>query len=129
MPGVIEKPADSAKIQWYNHLPAKELQVLLSEAELVICRSGYTTVMDLVKMQKKALLVPTPGQPEQEYLADYMMDKQFFMCTTQDEIDLQRALQKAATFTFRVPLLSFDLHQEVIRRFLGKTGTIQKQLT
>jgi len=123
MPGEKAKPADSTNIQWYNHLPAKDLKGLMSSADLVICRSGYTTVMDLVKMQKKAILVPTPGQPEQEYLAAYLMDQQFFISVSQDDLDLQRALQKAATFMFRLPLLSFDLHQEVISRFLMETGS------
>jgi hypothetical protein len=85
--------------------------------------------MDLVKMHKKAILVPTPGQSEQEYLAAYLMDQQFFMRALQDDLDLQKELQKAASFKFRIPLLSFDLHQEVISRFLGETGSVQKQLT
>jgi UDP-N-acetylglucosamine transferase subunit ALG13 len=121
-PGEKAKPADSANVQWYNHLPVKDLQGLMAAAEFVICRSGYTTVMDLVKMQKKAILVPTPGQPEQEYLAVYQMQQQLFMGELQDDLDLQRTLQKAATFMFRIPLLSFDLHQEVISRFLKETG-------
>lgn len=127
-PGKNKKPPDSANIQWFNHLPAKDLQALMSAAELVICRSGYTTVMDLVKMHKKAILVPTPGQPEQEYLAAYLTDQQFFTSASQDDLDLQSELQKAAAFMFRIPLLSFDLHQEVISRFLAETGSIQKQL-
>jgi UDP-N-acetylglucosamine transferase subunit ALG13 len=129
IPGEKIKPEDSANVQWYNHLPAKDLQELMSAAELVICRSGYTTVMDLVKMQKKAILVPTPGQTEQEYLAVYLMQQQLFLSEQQDEIDIQRTLQKAATFMFRIPLLSFDLYQEVISRFLMETGSAKKQLT
>ncbi len=121
-PGENAKPADTAKMQWYNHLGAEDLQVLISSAEMVICRSGYTTVMDLVKMQKRALLIPTPGQPEQEYLAAYLMDKQFFRNASQDDLDAERELQKAATFMFSIPLLSFDLHKEVISRFLRGTG-------
>lgn len=122
-PGENEQPADTAQIKWYNHLPAKDLQVLISSAELVICRSGYTTIMDLVKLHKKALLIPTPGQPEQEYLAAYLADQQFFMSASQDELDLQRELQKATTFMFRIPLLSYDLHREVISRFLGEPAS------
>ena len=129
MPGEKAKPPDSAKVQWYNHLPAKDLQELMSAAALVICRSGYTTVMDLVKMQKKAILVSTPGQPEQEYLAAYLMQQQLFLSEQQDDFDLQSALQKSAIFSFALPLLSFDLHLEVISRFLTETGSIQKQPT
>jgi UDP-N-acetylglucosamine:LPS N-acetylglucosamine transferase len=54
-----------------NHLPDEELADSLEQAELVICRSGYSTIMDLEILNVRALLVPTPGQTEQEYLAEY----------------------------------------------------------
>ena len=56
-------------ISFFNHLPAQELNELMSNAQVVISRSGYSTVMDIVKLGKKSILVPTPGQTEQEYLA------------------------------------------------------------
>jgi UDP-N-acetylglucosamine transferase subunit ALG13 len=118
LPAEKEKPADSAHIQRYNHLPANGLQDLLEQAGLVICRSGYTTVMDLVRLQKKALLVPTPGQAEQEYLATYLEDQNIFPGISQDDFDLQKALQKAGTFRFRLPSLSFELYREVIGQFV-----------
>jgi uncharacterized protein (TIGR00661 family) len=54
-----------------NHLPDEQLALALKEAQLVICRSGYSTIMDLEALDVRALLVPTPGQTEQEYLAEY----------------------------------------------------------
>jgi predicted glycosyltransferase len=53
----------------YNYLTSEGLSEVLNAAELVICRSGYTTIMDLAKLGKKAFFIPTPGQYEQEYLA------------------------------------------------------------
>lgn len=44
---------------------------ILSNATHIICRSGYSTIMDLELLNKKAILIPTQNQPEQEYLADY----------------------------------------------------------
>lgn len=41
----------------------------ISQSEYIVCRSGYTSIMDLLKLNKKAILIPTPGQTEQEYLA------------------------------------------------------------
>jgi UDP:flavonoid glycosyltransferase YjiC (YdhE family) len=38
-------------------------------AETIISRNGYSTLMDLQFLKKKAVLIPTPGQLEQEYLA------------------------------------------------------------
>ena len=59
-------------IKMSNHLPSIDISVLLSQAGTIICRSGYTMIMDLAALNKKALLIPTPGQTEQEYLACYM---------------------------------------------------------
>jgi UDP-N-acetylglucosamine:LPS N-acetylglucosamine transferase len=46
---------------------SEELTIAFNESNAVVCRSGYTTVMDLAKLEKKALFIPTPGQYEQEY--------------------------------------------------------------
>jgi UDP-N-acetylglucosamine:LPS N-acetylglucosamine transferase len=48
---------------------SEELSTAFNESDVVVCRSGYTTVMDLAKLEKKAFFIPTPGQYEQEYLA------------------------------------------------------------
>lgn len=48
-----------------------ELAELLQAASLIICRSGYSSLMDLVALQKTAVLIPTPDQREQEYLAEH----------------------------------------------------------
>jgi len=50
-------------------MQTEQLEKTFNESEIVICRSGYTTIMDLVKLEKKAFFIPTPGQFEQEYLA------------------------------------------------------------
>ena len=48
-----------------------ELVSVLLGANHIIARSGYSTIMDLeaLGLMDKAELIPTPGQPEQEYLA------------------------------------------------------------
>jgi hypothetical protein len=53
----------------YNFMTRKELEIGINESDLVLSRSGYTTLMDLAKLEKKAFFIPTPGQFEQEYLA------------------------------------------------------------
>lgn len=52
-----------------SHLPAIELKAQLKAAKEIFCRSGYSSIMDLYAINKKATFIPTPGQPEQEYLA------------------------------------------------------------
>lgn len=91
-PGESVIPIQQENLAIYNHLPGKELSRLFTSAEVVISRNGYTTVMDLVTLSKKAILVPTPGQPEQEYLADYYQEKNWFVIQRQGKIDLKSAL-------------------------------------
>ena len=119
MPGEKEKPADTDNLQWYNHLPIEELQALISSAELVICRSGYTTIMDLVALQKKAILIPTPGQAEQEYLGLYLKEQEIYLSVPQAGFNLQAALEKAERFPFNIPLINFDTYQKVIDQFIN----------
>ncbi len=59
----------------------------ISECNAIVCRSGYSTLMDLAVMGRKALLVPTPGQPEQEYLARVMKEKYQFSVIQQSELN------------------------------------------
>lgn len=70
--GIIEKKQEIWKeknITFYNYMNSAALETAFNESEIVLCRSGYTTIMDLAKLKKKAFLIPTPGQYEQEYLA------------------------------------------------------------
>ncbi len=56
----------------YDYMTGKELEQLVNQSEAVICRSGYSSVMDMASMRKKILMIPTPGQDEQEYLARHL---------------------------------------------------------
>jgi uncharacterized protein (TIGR00661 family) len=59
-------------ITTYNYMLSQQLQDVINSSELVICRSGYSSIMDLAKLDKKAFFIPTPNQTEQEYLAHYL---------------------------------------------------------
>lgn len=54
---------------YYNYMTATQISCAMNKSKLILCRSGYSTVLDLVKLQKKAFFIPTPGQTEQVYLA------------------------------------------------------------
>lgn len=45
------------------------LKGLILSAKMIICRSGYSSIMDLALLKRHANYIPTKGQPEQEYLA------------------------------------------------------------
>jgi uncharacterized protein (TIGR00661 family) len=86
-PGIEEESYTDRNIHYYNHLKQEETIQLLKQCETVITRSGYTTIMELISLGKSALLIPTPGQTEQEYLAEYLTRKGWFMSIRQKELD------------------------------------------
>ena len=55
-------------VDYIPHLPTRLLQWYMQEAKQIVCRSGYSSIMDLHTIGRKAHLIPTPGQTEQEYL-------------------------------------------------------------
>jgi uncharacterized protein (TIGR00661 family) len=67
----IEKKLDNT-ITIYNYLLGDKLEKVINESELIIARSGYSTVMDLALLQKKAFFIPTSGQLEQIYIAKHL---------------------------------------------------------
>jgi predicted glycosyltransferase len=93
-----------------SHLGAAALREVLQAAKLVICRAGYSSVMDLIKLRKKAVLVPTPGQTEQEYLGRYLSSRHLFMCVPPADFNLEKVLKQAETFPFRDPA-DFDMNR------------------
>ncbi len=73
--GVIENEIDKRQensLTIYNYLLGDDLQKVINESDLIIARSGYSTIMDLAKLGKKAFFIPTLGQSEQEYLAQHL---------------------------------------------------------
>lgn len=101
-----------------NYLSATALNQAICNAVLVIARSGYSSIMDLVKLKKKAILIPTPGQTEQEYLAGYIEDQGLFMKAAQKDFRLDKAILKATTFPFKGSQTDFDLYRSVLSRFM-----------
>ncbi len=76
--GIIEKEQkmeELVNVTYYNFMNSRQLEQTFNESETVLCRSGYTTIMDLVKLGKKAFFIPTPGQYEQEYLAKKLQEE------------------------------------------------------
>lgn len=69
LPGQAAEPDGPAGVVICNHLPAAALQQQIANAAALVCRSGYSSLMDLLPYDKKLVMIPTPGQTEQEYLA------------------------------------------------------------
>mgnify|MGYP003339457003 CR=1 FL=1 len=89
-------------INIYNHLSSEELNKEMNEAELVIARSGYSTIMDSFTLGKKCIFIPTPGQTEQEYLGNYLQKNGRALCVQQKTFDLRIAIEQADQFNYSI---------------------------
>lgn len=119
LPGAAGLVPSTNQIRFYNHLPAESLNEELLKAEWVISRSGYSTLMELAGLQKKSILIPTPGQTEQEYLARYHRDMKTAFCTTQNDFCLAGVLQEARDFSYHpFPVSSRHTLGLIIQQFL-----------
>ncbi len=89
--GIVEqdqKIEQLANITFYNFMQTQELEKTFNQSEIVLCRSGYTTIMDLSKLEKKAFFIPTPGQFEQEYLAKKLKKQGLVPMAKQDKFTI-----------------------------------------
>ncbi len=94
LPGVTNKlKNDKEDLKIFDHLSATELNTLIQSSKVVVARSGYSTIMDLIALQQKAILIPTPGQTEQEYLAKYVASKKYFAAANQSGFNLEKEIK------------------------------------
>lgn len=89
--------SEEGNITTVSYLNTNDLFSALQRATVIICRSGYSTVMDLAVLGKKAILIPAEGQTEQEYLAKTLAEKGFAVECKQDKIDIESAMKKLNT--------------------------------
>jgi predicted glycosyltransferase len=90
-------------IKLYNHLQAKKLNEEMQKAAWIISRTGYSTVMDIIKLKKKSILIPTPGQTEQEYLGRHLSQEQIAVVVEQNDFSLNDNLEKAKQMNYQFP--------------------------
>ena len=118
LPGSDEILQSTENITFENHLSAIEMQDAFNKSKLIISRTGYTTVMDICKLQKKAILIPTPGQTEQEYLALHLSEQGWCITFNQNNFSLNPAIEKAKTFPFQIPAFDMNGYKKVITDFI-----------
>ena len=98
-PKVAGNNGQSGRCTTMSYASTEEKELLMNRARCIICRSGYTTMMELAELNKhRALLIPTPGQPEQEYLAGYYERNGWFHAQEQHRLELAEDLRIAASF-------------------------------
>lgn len=111
----IEHPYHNLHV--FNHVDDETFISFVNHSKKIICRAGYSSLMDLVTLRKNALLIPTPGQTEQEYLAEYLSKKSAFTFINQDKLDLSKIDISDSNTTFAA---NHDLLNETIKDWLSK---------
>ena len=85
----------------YDFVYFDQYRDLIKRSKYIICRAGYTSIMDLIILNKKALLVPTPNHPEQEYLVKRLSDLGYFPYMNQDNFDINKAISILKNYDFK----------------------------
>ena len=98
-------------IKVVNYLTSIALEKAINQSSYVIVRSGYTTIMDLAVMRKKVFFIPTPGQTEQEYLAEVLKTKKIAPYCTQDSFKSKELPRLKVYPGFEQGLPAYDLTQ------------------
>ena len=101
---VLGKPEEQknyriGNCQIVSHYNSLNMNKAMLESEIIISRSGYSTIMDLEKVHAKAIFIPTPGQTEQEYLAKYLKSKKICYYVSQNKFNLQESIKKSSEYT------------------------------
>ncbi|MGI8950309.1 MAG: glycosyltransferase [Chitinophagaceae bacterium] len=104
-----------------NHLTTIQMQQAFAQSEFVLSRSGYTTIMEILSMKKKSILIPTPGQTEQEYLGKHLMKQHWCYSFNENENMLQH-LHKAKVFEYKFPEFTANQFQKIMDDFLNKSS-------
>lgn len=99
----LGKPEKNYKIrigdtEVFTYLNRKNISYYMRRAKLIISRPGYTTVMEMIETGKRGLFIPTPGQVEQVYLAQYYMENNWCYSISQFDLDLKSAVKEAENY-------------------------------
>jgi uncharacterized protein (TIGR00661 family) len=114
----INSIIDDGLIKKINHADSGFIKSAVEKAKGIIARSGYSTIMDLVALRKNALLVPTPGQTEQEYLASYLKEKNYFRFADQNSFNIVDAFFDSNGYNF-APYSSTPLESAVYKLLIS----------
>jgi hypothetical protein len=121
-PGQKNEMTREGSFIYFNHLDGAMMSEALRSSGCIISRSGYTTIMELISLGCKALLIPTPGQTEQEYLAGYLGEKGWFRSVSQKNIETIEMSSSEAKFNSKMMIeQSEELLEKAIRTLLEYT--------
>jgi UDP-N-acetylglucosamine:LPS N-acetylglucosamine transferase len=123
LPNKADFPATKdGNLYIFPYMQADELSKLIANSDIVLCRAGYSTLMDLAFFGKKAIFIPTPGQTEQIYLADQLHEANRGVTVSQDQFMLADTINKAEK-TIGLPSYKPNLGEDLL------SGAIQDLLS
>jgi len=93
-----EIPFVDGKLTILPHLSVNEMNSVINSSSIVICRSGYSSIMDLQALGAKAFFVPTPGQTEQVYLAELHQKSGTAAWQAQENLYLKACIENGLRF-------------------------------
>ena len=117
--GKTQNQSQLANISIVNFMQSTDLERVINESAIVIARSGYTTLMDLSVMGKKAFFIPTPGQYEQLYLAKRMQKEGKAPYSEQKDFSAEK-LKKISNYIGLSNLKSFTDYKSLFSLFKRK---------
>ncbi|HLF65856.1 MAG TPA: glycosyltransferase family protein [Saprospiraceae bacterium] len=88
-----DPPRQEGNVTIYPYLDRPAINMLLNSSEVILCRTGYSSLMDLLQVGAKAILIPTPGQPEQIYLGERMQEYEQFVVQKQGGVDVVEGIE------------------------------------
>ncbi len=124
LPAIGSPPPIIDRVSIFNHLPTDKLNEIIQSSEFIIARSGYSTIMDLVKMKRNAILIPTPGQTEQEYLGHYLHGRKWMFAVLQEEFILEKALHDFRQQNLKTPEIQDALLEAAVQDVLSRVERI-----
>ncbi len=105
------------KITVLNYVSSTTLNSLICNADVVICRAGYTSIMDILKLGKKTVLIPTPGQGEQEYLANRLHKQKRAIMASQKHFRLKAVLEALSHGAVEAVPQPMDDYKKIVNDF------------
>jgi len=113
-----------------DFMATEQLNEVLLSCEVIISRPGYSTIMELASLGKEAILIPTPGQTEQEYLAEYFGRRKIFYNVAQKDFNLKHVIKVVKEFKGILPVCnSCVILNQRVDELLKIVGTLASKTT
>ena len=119
LPNAMFTRVETDNLLYLSHLPSNELNELVLKSKYIICRGGYTSLMEMIGLQKKLILVPTPAQTEQEYLASLLHSRKWALHIDQEDFNLTHAIKEAESFSYNLPIQSTFVNNQLLEQALN----------